>query len=182
MTAGAPLADLRYRLTAEDCVEVAEFQLSHSPAQRRSLLLNAATGSVLVVALVFALRLAGRPVGWVVGFVAVVGWLVYLPWRLRIGNRRQFRRHFGEAEAQGFMGEHRLAADGGGVTVQNRIGSSRIVWAGIQRIATGPGFAVFELSSQNMIIVPARGILEGDLDAFVELSRRLRAEAGAAEA
>ncbi|HET9983089.1 MAG TPA: YcxB family protein [Longimicrobiales bacterium] len=169
---------LRYSLTPDDCVAVAEYHAAHGRRHRWSFVFNAVVGSALVVLVCVAFGVTRRPAGWIAVGVAIVGWMLYLPWRLRTGNRRHFRRVCAEAEKRGRLGPQHMTVDAEGFTLRTGSAEVRMRWPAIDRIVTEPAFTLLYVGEDNAFVIPRARVVEGDYEAFVERSRRLHAEAG----
>lgn len=170
---------LRYSLRPDDCIAVAEYHAAHGRRHRWSFLFNAVVGSAAVVLVCVALGVTRLPVGWIAVGVAIVAWLVYLPWRLRAGNRRHARRVCAEAERNGRLGPQEMAVDAEGFTLRTGRAEVRMRWPAVERIVMAPEFTLLYVGGDNAFAIPRARVLEGDYDAFVERCRQLHAAAGA---
>jgi hypothetical protein len=169
---------LRYSLSADDCVAVAEYHAAHGRRHRWSFVFNAVAGAAVVVLVCVAFGVTQRPTGWIAVGVAIVGWLLYLPWRLRTGTRRHARRVCAEAERRGRLGAQHMSIDAEGFTLRTDGAEVRMRWSAIDRIVTEPAFTLLYVGDDNAFVIPRERVVEGDHDAFVEHVRRLHAAAG----
>lgn len=170
---------LRYSLTVDDCIAVAEYNAAHGRRHRWSFVVNAVLGAALVVLVCVVFGVTRRPAGWLAVAVALVGWLLYLPWRLRTGNRRHFRRACAEAERRGRLGAQHMALDAEGFTLRTDSAEVRMRWPAIDRIVTAPAFTLLYVGDDNAFVIPRARVVEGDYDAFIERCRKLHAAASA---
>jgi hypothetical protein len=171
-----PIVTITCDIGIDDLVAFAEYHSARSPAVRRSYYWSVATGAlaVLVVLWVWGFRETG---GWAGAAVALVGWVVYLNWRTRTGNRRYYRRVYSEGANRGLLGKHRLSADAQGLRVATDVTDSRTRWSGVDRIEEAPGLAFIYVGSMNAYTVPEARVVEGDFREFVDAVRRLHANA-----
>jgi hypothetical protein len=177
--ASAAIVSISYDLTVDDLVAFAEYHTAHSPAARRNYYWSLAIGALTVVVLLwaFGFRTMG---GWAGAIVALVGWVVYLNWRTRTGNRRYYRSVYAEGANRAMLGLHRLSANADGLTVRTEVTEASTLWSGVERIEETPDMALIYVGSLNAYTIPKARVLEGDCREFLATVRRLHADASQA--
>jgi hypothetical protein len=174
--APAAIVTISYDLTLDDLVAFAEYHSAHSPAVRRNYYWSLAIGAVLVLVLLwmFGFRTVG---GWAGAVVAIVGWVVYLNWRTRTGNRRYFRRVYSEGANRGMLGLHRLSANAHGLMARTEVTDASTTWSGVERIEETSGMAFIYVGALSAYAIPEARVLEGNFREFLATIRRLHADA-----
>lgn len=174
--APAAIASISYQLTVDDLVAFAEYHTAHSATDRRNYYWSLGVGALTVLVLLWLLgfRTVG---GWAGAVAALVGWVVYLNWRTRTGNRRYYRRVYSEGANRGMLGLHRLSANASGLTVRTDVTDASTAWSGVERIEETPGMAFIYLGALNAYPIPEARVLEGNLRDFIATVRRLHADA-----
>jgi len=174
--APAAVVSVAYHVELDDLVAFAEYHTAHSPTVRRDYYWSLGVGALTVLVLLWILgfRSAG---GWAGAVVALVGWVVYFNWRTLTGNRRHYRRVYGEGANRGMLGLHRASADAEGLTVSTSVTDSRTRWSGVERIEEASGLALIYVSALSANVIPAARVVEGNFHEFVQTIRRLHADA-----
>lgn len=164
-------------MTAADWAALADFQLAHLPALRRTIRRTywVAAGTVIVLAGTMALftrSMLFTIVALVAGIVAALG----IPRSVRKQMRRQVYAMFDETFPPGSPTSVRLEPREDGLATESPQGTAVIAWSAFTVSTESPDYLYLGLGSATGIVVPKGRPIEGDVEAFAgELRRHVQA-------
>lgn len=159
---------LRFSISFDDIVAYNRYHLAHSPWMKRRRVFSLWVMPLIFVSVFGALgiyhHLWGLAIG---GFFGALFIFLGALYRYGPGTARRVRKLYREGKNRGLLGERLIELTDDGLILRTEVGESKIKWGGIERIARSDGYSFIYLNAVTAVIIPRKGILEGDHDQFM---------------
>ena len=165
---------LSYEITVDDLVAFNRYHRESSPTMKRLRLRRQWGGGLLtavVMGAVGVLTRSGEVIFWGV-FLGVAYAVIFSAlWRGRL--EKSVRKLYSEGNNEGVIGGRVMEIGEKGIVERTGYSETRTSWSGIKRIVSTKGYTFVYFSAATANIIPHKGVVEGDYEAFIhELKER----------
>ena len=170
---------IQYQSTLEDLLAFNRYHIEHSPSLRRyhwyvrigASVLCVVVGLIMFYALEHSFRIS--PILYAVAIGMGVCAFFVLPPMIWSSTKKRIVRMFQEGQNKGMAAPTTLSIDESGIEANNGLGTSKLLWTAIERLAVTDEYAFLYVSAMNAVVVPKRAFAsDAQRQEFVQLVRQ----------
>jgi hypothetical protein len=170
--------EILYKNILEDAIAFNEYHQQNSKTFRRHR--RRALIYLPIILLVVALAASAHSGNWWVLISIAVFTALYaiiMHRSQKTGLHKTLKKLYEEEDTTGFFCKHRLVINDEEIVETTDVSERKDRWVGVSKIAVEDDYAFIYIGPLQAHIIPRKGLLEGDFDAFVEAAVNYREEA-----
>ncbi len=171
------MTELEYTLKEKDLLAFNEHQLQDAKHIQRTLRRNQAIvpGIIVVIALFYWFYYQDALSALYIALIGVA-WGLLVPIYIRWNLMTQIKAKYSDEEKERILGDYTLRIQPNHLVEISNNGEVKIAWADIMRLETTKNYAFIYLDVDSAIIIPRKGVNNGDIHEFVaEADERIEA-------
>jgi YcxB-like protein len=171
------MTELEYTLNEKDLLAFNEHQLQDAEHVQRALRRNQAIvpGIIVVIALFYWFYYQDVFSAMYIALIGVA-WGLLVPVYIRWNLMSQIKAKYSDEEKERILGDYTLRIQPNHLVEISNNEEVKIAWADIMRLETTKNYAFIYLDVDSAIIIPRKGVTNGDIHEFVaEADERIEA-------
>jgi YcxB-like protein len=173
------MTELEYTLNEKDLLAFNEHQLQDAEHVQRALRRNQAIvpGIIVVIALFYWFYYEDVFSAMYIALIGVA-WGLLVPVYIRWNLISQIKAKYSDEEKERILGDYALRVQPNHLVEISKDGEVKTAWADVLRLETTKNYAFIYLDVDSAIIIPRKGVKNGDIHEFVaEADERIEATA-----
>ena len=163
------MLEIEYEFREQDLVHFNELRLAGDPELQKKIRQNRlfVPGIMFFVGMFYYIYYVDMLTTAYITVLAVV-WALSSPYIMKMDMRRQFFKHYTEAEKKALFGIHSLTIEPDGLLEKSPAGKHRTPWLEMLRVEKHKEYVYIYVDIDAAIVIPRETVKKGDLKAFAK--------------